>query len=318
LKLPPEAEHPKEVPPNEPTNPNGIFEIPDATPIRMRLAQSVHGITRTLVKIKVYSHEGDKVRLVTADDVRVNGVVVIPKGARGQATVTNVQVPGLTSSGNFQKGMAIDLFIPKTGSVSLELDWVEDITGSKVGLRALPTGESKPFVMTVYSENGGMVVRPAGFKREMKGLFAGHLRPWAPTGAHITAYVDGATGIDPEDVKQSQELLPVPNENGILTIYRTKEQITEHVQVFCDAKEIATLGVLQYVSVEVTPGKHNCRVGQEKPLEFAAQAGEQQFLHVHRKSAKIWELLQVGLDEGEDGTANGEIVEEVASAEPAQ
>lgn len=318
LNLPPEAEHPKAAPPLESSSPSTTFEIPDATPIRMRLAQSVHGITRTLAKIKVYSHEGDKVRLVTADDVRVNGMVVIPKGARGQATVTNVQVPGLTSSGNFQKGMAIELFIPKTGSVSLELDWVEDITGNKVPLRALPSGESKPFVMTVYSENNGMVVRPPGFKREMKGLFSGHLRPWAPTGAHITAYVDGATDIDPEDLKQSQELLPIPNENGILTIYRTKEQISEHVQIFCDAKEIATLGVLQYVSIEVTPGKHSCRVGQEKPLDFEAHAGEQQFLHAHRKSAKIWELLPVGLDEGEDGTANGEIVEEIASPDPAQ
>jgi hypothetical protein len=281
----------------------------------MRLAQPVHGITRTLVKIKVYSREGDMVRLVSAEDVRVKGVVVIPKGARGQATVTNVQVPGLTSGGNFQKGMAIELFIPKTGSVSLELDWVEDITGEKVPLRALPTGESKPFVMSVWAEHGGMVIHPAKVKRDLKGLVRGHLRPWAPTGSHITAFVDGATGINAEDVKQAQELLPLPNENGILTIYRTKGQIAEHLQIFCDEKEIATLGELQYVSLEVTPGKHSCRIGQQTPLQFNAKAGEQQFLHVHRKSAKTWELVLVGIDEGEDGTANGEIAEEASAAQ---
>ena len=59
------------------------FEIPNGIPIRMRLAQPVRGVTRSLIKIKVHSQEGDIVRLVVADDVRVNGMIVIPKGAVG-------------------------------------------------------------------------------------------------------------------------------------------------------------------------------------------------------------------------------------------
>jgi hypothetical protein len=105
------------------------FEIPDATPIHFRLAQPVRGITWSLVNHKVYSREGDTVRLVAADDVRVNGMVVIPKGAIGQATVTKVAVPDLAPAGSYKTGDAIELFIPKTGDVSLQLDWVEDVTG---------------------------------------------------------------------------------------------------------------------------------------------------------------------------------------------
>lgn len=290
--------------------------IADGTPIHLRFAQPVRGVTRTLVKIKVYSREGDEVRLVASDDVRVNGMVVIPKGARAQATVTNAPVPGLTSGGNFQKGAAIDLLIPKTGTVSLELDWVEDITGKKVLLKAEPTGESKPFVMSVWAEEGGRVVHPAKAKRDMKGLFAGHLRSWAPTGSRLTAFVDGSTGIDPEDAKQAQELLPIPNANGILTIYRTKGRTAERVQISCDEKEITTLGPLQYVSFEVAPGKHTCRVGKQKSAEFNAEAGGQLYLHVrHKQGQPPWELVPVNNEEGEDGTANGAIVEEVNRTE---
>jgi len=60
----------------------------------MRLAQPVRGVTRNLVKIQVHSREGDTVRLVVADDVRVNGMIVIPKGAVGQATITKLELPG--------------------------------------------------------------------------------------------------------------------------------------------------------------------------------------------------------------------------------
>jgi hypothetical protein len=299
------------------------FEIPDGTPIHFRLAQPVRGITRTLIKYKVYSREGDTVRLVVADDVRVNSMVIIAKGAIGQATVTKVQIPTFVPSGNYQTGSAFELLIPKTGDVSLQLDWVEDVTNEHILLRALPKGESKPFVMSVAAEHGGMVVRPARLKRDLLNaldpmkLSLVRARPWAPTGSRLTAYVDGASSIDPDNVKQAQALLPVPNENGILTIYRTKGQGAAQVRVFCDEKEIATLAEQQYVSIEVTPGKHTCRTGQgKKPAEFTAGPGEQYFLHLrHRSMAGAWELESVSIDEGEDATANAEIVAE-ASTEP--
>jgi hypothetical protein len=284
----------------------------------MRLAQPVRGPSRTLVKIKVYTREGDTIWLVASEDVRVNGIVVIPKGAKGQATVTQIQVPGLSSSGTFQKGQAIELLIPKTGTVTLELDWVEDITGHKVFLRAEPTGVAKPFVMAVSAEQGGMIVHPTKLKRDMANLFAGHLRSWAPTGSRLTAFVDGATRIDPEEVKAAQDLLPVPNPNGILTIYRTKSQSAEKVQISCDEKEIVSLGQLQYFAFEVAPGKHTCQVGQQKGLELSAGAGELVYLHVlHKSSHNRWELVPVSIEEGEDGTANGAIVEEASNPDVA-
>jgi len=316
LKLPPDVANSPATIRTDPSSPKPEqFEIPDGTPIHFRLAQPVRGVTRTLIKYKVYSREGDTIRLVAADDVRVKGMVVVPKGAIGQATVTKVDIPNMAPPGNYQTGSAVELLIPKTGDVSLQLDWVEDVTGEHVLIRALPKGESKPFTMSVVAEHGGMVVRPARLKRDLTGMF--HLRAWAPTGTRLTAYVDGATGIDPEDVKQAQALLPVPDENGILTIYRTKGLGTEQIEVFCDNKEIATLGEHQYVSLEVTPGKHSCRSGQKNKItEFTAGPGEQYFLHLrHKATAGAWELEAVEVDEGEDGTANAEMVAENSAEE---
>jgi len=170
--------------------------------------------------------------------------------------------------------------------------------------------------MMVTAEHGGMVVRPAKLKSELMGaatlgILKGRLRPWAPTGSRITAFVEGATGIDLNEVKAAQQLLPVPNGNGILTIYRVKGDRAQQLKVLCDEKEIATLGEMQYVSLDITPGKHSCRIGEQKQFELTAEAGEQYFLQARRKSLRRgWELAAVGIDEGEDETANGQIVEE--------
>lgn len=307
LKVPPPSSNPV---PDKPETATHQFRIPDGTPIRLRLTQPVRGMTRSLVKTKVYSREGDIVRLVAADDVRVKGVVVISKGAIAQATVTKVQDPGFgsPSGGNYQKGQAVLLLLPKAGTVSLQLDWVESVTGEDIPLRALPTGESKPFVMSVSAERGGMIVRPSATKRDLHDFLTGHLRNWAPTGSRLAAYVDGVTEVDPEDLKQAQEVLPVPAGDGILTIYRGAGQSTEHVLVSCDEKRIAALGEWQYVALEIQPGKHTCRVGQQKPVEFTADAGEQYFLHIRPKGGN-WIVDRVDVDEGEDGTANGQLVE---------
>lgn len=293
------------------------FVIPDGTPIRLRLAQPVRGMTRSLLKAKVYSREGDVVRLVVSDDVRVNGMVVISKGAIGEATVTKVQDPGLGSpgsGGSYEKGQAILLLLPKAGSVSLQLDWVESVTGEEIPLRALPTGESKPFVMSVSAERGGMIVRPAKAGRDLHDFFTGHLRNWAPTGSRVAAYVDGRAAIDLDDLKQAQELFPVPPGNGIVTIYRTNDRNSARVPVSCDNHELGTLGGMQYLAFEIAPGKHTCRSGQRELRDFVAEAGERYFLHLRQKN-NAWGLELVDVDEGEDSTANGQLVEAAQSTD---
>ena len=306
LKVPPPSREPIPVLPE-----THKFVIPDGTPIRLRLAQPVRGMTRSLVKAKVYSREGDTVRLVVSDDVRVNGMVVISKGAIGAATVTKVQDPGLGSpgsGGSYERGQAILLLLPKAGSVSLQLDWVESVTGEEIPLRALPTGESKPFVMSVSAERGGMIVRPAKTKRDLHDFFTGHLRNWAPIGSRVAAYVEGRAAIDLEDLKQAQELFPVPQGNGIVTIYRTNDRNSARVPVSCDNQELGTLGGMQYLAFEIAPGKHTCRSGQRELRDFVAEAGERYFLHLRQKN-NAWSLELVDVDEGEDGTANGQLVE---------
>ena len=47
---------------------------------------------------------------------------------------------------------------------------------------------------------------------------------------------------------------------------------------------------------------------------MSGEAGEQYFLQARHKSlGRGWELAAVGIDEGEDETANGQIVEEASA-----
>jgi hypothetical protein len=200
------------------------FTVPDGTQIQLRLAQPVRGITRTIKATRVYSKPGDKIRLVAADDVRVNRLVVISRGAVGQATVIKADPPPInTYSYNDRYAALADLFVPKTGNVLLQLDWIEDVTGHAIPLRTYPAGEAKPFTMVVLAENGGIVARPPKLSQDLKLKNLSHAKQWAPAGTRIFGFVHGAINIDPErlaELKDAQALLPIPNPTAMLTIFR--------------------------------------------------------------------------------------------------
>src|SRR5260370_4493146 len=169
------------------------FTIPDGTQIQLRLAQPVRGMTRTIRGTRVYSKPGDKIRLVAADDVRVNGLVVISRGAVGQATVIKADPPPInTYSYNDRYAALADIFVSKTGSVLLQLDWIEDVTGHAIPLRAYPAGEPTPFTMVVLAENGGIVARPPKLSQDLKLKNLSQAKQWAPAGTRIFGFVHGA------------------------------------------------------------------------------------------------------------------------------
>ena len=284
--------------------------IPDGTTVQLRFAQPVRGMMRTAGGVKVEAHRGDKVRLVVAEDVRVKQLLVIARGAIGQATVHAAWLPTKVRDrhGN-------DITPPQTG-LSLKLDWVEDITGERVPLRALPKGKSKPFIVEVLSQNGGLVARPDSTRRNLIQIMTFtnlitmfHQRTWIPTGTRITVFVQGGVTLDPADIKQAQALLPIPNANALLTIYRTKGHAGDQAIVSCDEKELAPLGPQQYTSLELTPGKHACRMRAGKSLEISAEAGQEYFLEIHYKTLTgEWELQPVPISEGEDHVAHSEAI----------
>jgi hypothetical protein len=280
--------------------------IPDGTLIQLRLAQSVRGMRRTIRGTRVYSKSGDKVRLVAADDVRVNGLVVISKGAVGQATVIKADPPPInTYSYNDRYAALADIFVPKTGGVSLQLDWIEDVTGHAIPLRAYPAGEAKPFTMVVLAENGGVVARPPKLSQDLKFKSLAHERAWAPTGTRIFGFVHGAVNIDPVELKDAQTLLPIPNPTAMLTIFRGKGHGEMQPRVSCDDKQVAAVGERQYTTLELVTGKHACHTDRQPPVEFTADAGEDYFLRVqYRTFASVWELKILTAAEGEDSISS--------------
>jgi len=282
------------------------FTIPDGTQVQFRLTQPVRGMRRTIKGTRVYSKPGDKVRLVAADDVRVNGLVVISKGAAGQATVIKADPPPInTYSYNDRYAALADLFVPKTGTVSLQLDWVEDITGHAIPLRAYSTGDAKPFTMMVLAENGGVTARPSKFSQDIKLESLAHVKPWAPAGTRLLGFVQGAVNVDPAELKDAQALLPIPNPTGVLTIFRAKGHRELRPQISCDDKEVAAVGEREFVTLELSPGKHSCHADGQPAVEFTVEAGEDYFLRAqYRMFGSALELKMLTAAEGEDSVSS--------------
>lgn len=292
--------------------------IPDGTEVQLRLAQPVRGMTRSIRGTRVYSKPGDKVRLVAADDVRVNGLIVISKGAVGRATVIKADPPPInTHSYNDRYAALADLFVPKIGTVSLRLDWIEDVTGHAISLRAYPAGEAKPFTMVVLAENGGIVARPPKFTLDLNFKNLSHAKQWAPAGTRLLGFVHGAVNIDPAELKNAQALLPIPNPTAMLTVLRTKGHREMQPHVTCDDKEIAPVGEREYVTLEFSPGKHVCHTDGQPAVEFNAEAGEDYFLRVqYRIFASVWELKMLTAAEGEDSLSNLEPAGNTSEKQP--
>jgi hypothetical protein len=289
-------------------SPSSLITIPDGTAVEMRFAQPVRALMRTASGLEIVAHRGDKIRLVAAEDVRVNQTVVIAKGAIGQASVDRAWRPMKTHD-----RYGRDTSSPQTG-LSLRLDWIEDVTGEQIPLRASAEGKSKPFVVEVLTMKGGMVARPNSLRRDMFQAMTltilktmAHELTWVPTGTRITGYAHGGAALDPAEVKQALSLLPIPNANAVLTVYRTKGGGDDPKTVSCDEKDLAPIGPHQYTSVELTPAAHACRVPSGKPVEITAEAGEEYFLEVHyKKLTSEWELQSVPISEGEDKTAGAQ------------
>jgi len=274
----------------------------DGLPVELRFAQSLRGMVRRWwPKVEVDSRPGDRIRLVCSEDVKVNGFIVIAKGAIAQATVTDVSLPDPQDPE------------PETG-LAIKVDWVKDVTGQQIPLRALPKGKPGPFILEVRSMKGGLVARPESLKRTMidalsyKWMFtAWHAWTWAPAGTRITTFVEGNATLESKEVELAQQDLPGRNSDALLTIYRMKGSKDEHPGILCDGKPTAEIGPRQFLTLELAAGSHSCRVDKTTPVQLTLEAGEVRYLHL--KSQPIsgkWELQTVTAGEGEDSVAKAQ------------
>jgi TonB family protein len=160
------------------------FVLEDGVPLRLRLMRTVSSAD---------SHVGDTVDFESVQEVRLNGVVVIPKGGLAFGTVTEV--------GRTRK-------MARAGSLEIELRDLRLLDGERVGLRAVEGGKGRSHVvvMTTALVASGLFFFPAA-----PGMLFIHGRDMViPKGAEVTAYIAGDLTLDASEFARPPLTAPNP------------------------------------------------------------------------------------------------------------
>jgi PEGA domain len=156
-------------PPPVATTPKG-FVLEDSTPIKMRINRTVSSAD---------AHVGDTVDFEVLEEVKVNGVLVVPKGGLAFASVTEAQAKRRMARG---------------GKLDINIDYVRLLDDEKAALRAVKAvqGGGHTGAMTGAIVATSLVFLPAApFFLFMHGKDIS-----IPKGTEITAYVNGDMKLD--------------------------------------------------------------------------------------------------------------------------
>jgi hypothetical protein len=153
--------------------------VPDGTPIKLRLAESVSS---------AHARIGDLLDFIVVRDVSLGGLTVIPAGTRARGSITGVKGRRLLGIG---------------GQVSLKLDSVELVNGDRVGLRAskVVKGGSRTKLMVAGMIVTSLIFLPA---TPVFLLTRGH-ESTVVKSTEITAQIDGATSVLSAGLRPSRE-----------------------------------------------------------------------------------------------------------------
>jgi len=154
-------------PPSGPPPPNTLL---DGTAVKMRLAENFSSET---------SKTGDQVPFEVTDEVVVEGITVIPKGAQALATVTNAEPKKRMGRG---------------GKLDVNVDSVRLADGEKAQLRAVRdnSGGGHIGIMTTAIVATALVFFPAA----PLFLFMHGKSVEVPKGTEVTAFVQGDMKLD--------------------------------------------------------------------------------------------------------------------------
>lgn len=147
------------------------FVLEDGTPIKLVLSQNLSSAT---------AHTGDLVAFETVEDVRVDGVLVIPRGSTAWATITDAQHKRR---------------LGRAGHLEMNIDKVRLADGEKVLLRAVQGGSGGghqgamigAMVATSLFTLGGSALFLLMHGKDMN----------IPEGTQVTAFVQGNAVLDP-------------------------------------------------------------------------------------------------------------------------
>ncbi len=161
------AAAPAEATPPAPPPPNTLL---DGTAIQLRLAENLTSAT---------AKTGQSVSFEVIEDVMVQGIVILPKGAQALATVTDAAT---------KKSMG------RGGKLDVNVDSARLLDGEKVQLRAVRDTKGGGYVAVM---TGAMVATAiVFFPAAPLFLFIHGKDITIPRGTEITAFVEGDTRLD--------------------------------------------------------------------------------------------------------------------------
>jgi hypothetical protein len=287
--------------------------IPDGTRVEVRFTRPLRApdVRSGRAEDVESAKAGDKVRLVVAENVRINGKVVFARGAVGMATVVDSYYPVRNHNPN-NKSLDVD------SGLVLRLDWIKSVTDEKITVRSLQKGKPKEFRLMVLSAGKGYLARPNQPSHSLVRNMTGGLmytreflkaKEWLPAGTRMIAFVQGPVKLDQSEVEKMQSQFPPPDSRPLLTFYREKDRSTELASLSCDGKTVAQLARRQFVLLELDQGTHTCTVGDNGSLEVKAQPAEEYYIRIGpRLLSQGWDIKLVANGEGEDGMATAEMI----------
>ena len=179
------------------------FVLEDGTPVKLRLSRNLSSAT---------DRKGDQVDFEVLEDVSVDNVIVIPRGAVALATITEAE---------HKKSMG------RGGKLDVNIDSVRLGDGERAALRAVKEGKAGGHVgaMTGAMVATGIVFFPAA----PLFLFIHGKDMNIPKGTEITAYVNGDVHLDrttfekpaADQAQTAQPAAPKAPEQGIVSISST-------------------------------------------------------------------------------------------------
>lgn len=152
------------------SNPSETITLLDGTPVKLRIGRTLSSAD---------AKTGDTVDFEVLEDVKINDLVIIPRGGIAIATVTRAKPKGRMGKG---------------GKLDINIDFVRLATNEKVALRAIKEtkGKGKTGVMTGAIVASSILFFPAApFFLFMKGKDI-----TIPKGTEITAYVNSDIPLD--------------------------------------------------------------------------------------------------------------------------
>ena len=217
--------------------PAQAFVLQDGTPVKLRLSRNLSSAD---------ARTGEEVDFDVLEEIKVNNVVVVPKGATAMATVTEAQAKRRMGRG---------------GKLDVNIDYVRLADGEKAALRAVKevAGGGHAGAMTGAMVATSLVVWPAApFFLFMHGKDI-----TIPKGTEISAYTNGDMSLD---VARFTATPPAPAA-GLVAVSATASDSKSNAQLEITSQppgaDIDIDG--SFVgstpsSVGVSPGQHNIRV----------------------------------------------------------